>query len=398
MQKKLKHGFFWLVDHFISEQYVQGSDRYHQARLLVGCILSIAFGLIVFWPLFMSMESLGSKAQHYYPLFAAPVLIHMLLLLWILRIGNYYRFAAISMVAVTLLALFAGIYITGGPQLTQILPLLPVPMVLAFILLGLWGGLITSIVIVILNSLLFWLDFTGVSFVNVSPIEAVGVLRIFNWIYSFTMLTLLVGLYEGMSLRLRRERNLERTRLQHLATHDVLTGLPNRKHFEEEMQRALRMAERGQYAVAIAMVDLNGFKPINDQLGHQVGDLVLQVVGHCFKHQLRQTDLAARLGGDEFALVLNHIRGDGDVALVCEKLLESVSTPVVLDNGQHVQVSASIGVALFPQHASCAAQLLLQADQAMYLAKRRYPAGGYLISDPPNKSNHDCTSGTDRSS
>lgn len=397
MPKEFQQRFFRLIDWFISDQYVRYSDHYHQARLLVGCILSVVFGLVAFWPFYMSIESLGTDARHYYPLLATPVLFYMLLLLWLLRTGNHYRFAAVSMVMVTVVVLFAGISITGGPQHTQILPLLPVPMILAFILLGLQIGLITSATIMILNGVFFLLQFIGFGFMNVSPMEAVGALRVFNWVYGFTMLTLLVGLYEGMSLRLRRERNLERNRLQHLATHDALTGLPNRKHFEEEMQRALQMAERGQYAVAIAMVDLNGFKPINDRFGHQAGDVVLQMVGYCFKRQLRQTDLAARLGGDEFAFILNHIRGDGDVALVCKKLLESVSIPIVLGNGQHVQVSASIGVALFPQHANCAEQLVLQADQAMYSAKRCYPAGGYSISHPPNKSSRDCTSDTDQS-
>lgn len=396
-KQRLKHRFVSILDSFISSQYLHHTDQHYQARLLVGCILSILFGMMVFWPFFSKIDALGAEAIQYYRLFVIPIFSYSLFLLWLLRTGDHYRFVAGSMVVLSAAVLFTGVLITGGPQITEMLPAMPIPMLLAFILLGLQAGTITAFAIAAMMIFLFLLDGLGVSFINVSPAGAAEALRAFNWAYSFITLGLLIGLYEEMSRRLLRERNLERSRLQHLATHDVLTGLPNRQRFEDEVQRALLMADRGQYAVAIAMVDLNSFKPINDRLGHQVGDLVLQMVGYCFNSQLRQTDLAARLGGDEFALILNHIHDEKDVSQLCEKLLAGLSIPIVLEDGQQVQVSASIGVALYPEHAHHAAQLLLQADQAMYLAKRRHPTGGYAISCPVNKSSHDCTSDIDQS-
>lgn len=153
------------------------------------------------------------------------------------------------------------------------------------------------------------------------------------------------------------------------AHHDPLTGLANRSFFEEFAQHELAVSRRRQRPVAILYLDLDGFKQVNDRLGHAAGDQLLVRVAEQLCGALRQSDLLARLGGDEFAAVLLDTDAD-DAALVAAKLLSAVVGPARLD-GQVPLVSASIGVAVFPQDGHTLRELLHKADSAMYDAKAR---------------------------
>ncbi len=157
-------------------------------------------------------------------------------------------------------------------------------------------------------------------------------------------------------------------RLHHHAHHDNLTGLPNRRLFEDRLQQAIAAAARHDRLLAILFVDLDGFKLVNDTLGHQVGDLVLEQAARRARAALRETDTLARLHGDEFAALLPEISGPEDAERVARVLLEILAQPVEVA-GRTVTISASIGVSLFPQDGDDAATLLRAADAAMYGAK-----------------------------
>jgi diguanylate cyclase (GGDEF)-like protein/PAS domain S-box-containing protein len=174
---------------------------------------------------------------------------------------------------------------------------------------------------------------------------------------------------------------LERTRaeadLRYQALHDALTGLPNRVMLNGRLERALRGSVREQAECALLLLDLDRFKEVNDTLGHQVGDNVLRHIGQRLQDGVRPTDLVARLGGDEFAVLLP----DSDAARaaqVAETLVRVLQTPFMLD-GQPIDVSASIGIAVAPEHGQAADTLLRCADVAMYQAKRS-GTGGALYS------------------
>ena len=127
--------------------------------------------------------------------------------------------------------------------------------------------------------------------------------------------------------------------------------------------------------MAAVMIDLDDFKPVNDQHGHSIGDEVLIKLAQRMKALLRETDVLVRLGGDEFAIVLTRVRAVGDPERLADRLLNSISEPVLLDNGEQVKLTASIGAALYPDHARTAADLLHRADLAMYAVKRRNRCG-----------------------
>jgi diguanylate cyclase (GGDEF)-like protein len=155
----------------------------------------------------------------------------------------------------------------------------------------------------------------------------------------------------------------------HQAMHDALTGLANRMLFRDRTEQALRVAARSRQPVGIIALDLNGFKQVNDTLGHHSGDLLLQHVAARLTECVRETDTIARLGGDEFAVVLPNVSSVSDAEEVARRVLEAIRQTIDLD-GAPVNVGASIGVAVFPEHGDDIEQLLQQADAAMYTAKR----------------------------
>lgn len=158
--------------------------------------------------------------------------------------------------------------------------------------------------------------------------------------------------------------------LEHLARHDTLTGLPNRALFADLMEHALAAARRDKTRLALMFLDLDKFKLINDNLGHAVGDLLLKEIAGYIRTALRESDTAARIGGDEFVILLPNIQHNEDVLTVAEKIRSAVNEPFAIE-GYSIAVSASIGIALYPEHGSDMLGLAKHADQAMYRAKER---------------------------
>jgi diguanylate cyclase (GGDEF)-like protein len=165
----------------------------------------------------------------------------------------------------------------------------------------------------------------------------------------------------------KRERRRVEQRLAYLAYHDALTELPNRTLLHDRLEQALRVANREGTAASLLLLDLNGFKEINDTLGHHAGDRMLQAVATRVRGLLRQADTVARLGGDEFALVLPTADVNGAL-LTAQKVLRAIEEPCVIDQ-RALSVRASLGVACFPEHGRSAETLLQRADIAMYVAK-----------------------------
>ncbi len=176
----------------------------------------------------------------------------------------------------------------------------------------------------------------------------------------------LVG-YEGTNEDITL-RKVAEEQIQFLAYYDALTGLPNRTLFQDRLSKALAGARRQKSKIALLFLDLDGFKIINDSLGHSVGDLLLQEVGERLKKWGREQDTVARLGGDEFLIMLTQVKELPDVAVAAERLMDAMSPEFVVQ-GHSLNVSCSIGVSIFhPQRADCE-PLIKNADAAMYGAK-----------------------------
>ncbi|MCU0516717.1 MAG: CHASE2 domain-containing protein [Oscillatoria sp. Prado101] len=196
----------------------------------------------------------------------------------------------------------------------------------------------------------------------------------------------LVGVIRDITERKRMEEDLKRTaaelarsneelkvsehRLRHLAYHDPLTGLPNRKLFYERLSQALEWASSNSRLVALLFLDLDGFKGVNDTFGHEMGDSLLKAVAMRLTGSLRASDTVSRLGGDEFTVILPAIPGMPDAAKVADKILDTLSKQYSID-GHAVLVSCSIGISLYPLHGEDADTLINKADAAMYRAKQQ---------------------------
>jgi diguanylate cyclase (GGDEF)-like protein/PAS domain S-box-containing protein len=203
----------------------------------------------------------------------------------------------------------------------------------------------------------------------------------------------LVGVIRDITDRKRLEDELRRTAselmqsntelrmaegyLRQLAYHDTLTGLPNRELFRERFQQAIAWADEHQRLVALLFLDLDGFKEVNDTLGHDVGDQLLKAIARRLLGCLRGSDVVARLGGDEFTVLLPGIPNTEDAGRVADKIIKTLSQAFIF-NDQSIFVTASVGISLYPEHSSTIDELIRVADNAMYQAKQLGKNGYYI--------------------
>jgi diguanylate cyclase (GGDEF)-like protein/PAS domain S-box-containing protein len=178
---------------------------------------------------------------------------------------------------------------------------------------------------------------------------------------------LLTEVGSQLALFLRRQR--AEADLQRFARYDSLTGLPNRSFFLDTLDRTLSRAGRQRARVALIFLDLDGFKAVNDGLGHAAGDVVLQTMAERLRAGTRSSDLVARIGGDEFTVLVQNLARADDAALVARGLLERLARPCVLEE-QEVTLSASAGISVYPEDGTDADSLLRHSDLAMYRAKQ----------------------------
>ena len=167
------------------------------------------------------------------------------------------------------------------------------------------------------------------------------------------------------------EHKLAEERIQRIAHHDDLTGLPNRLLFNDRLDQAMSLAKRDSRQFALLYLDLDKFKPVNDTLGHSAGDELLQAIAARIRHQVRESDTVARVGGDEFTVILPGIARREEAEIVAKKIIAALATPFQLGRQkQSVGIGASIGIALYPADARDADALVKAADAAMYSAKQ----------------------------
>ncbi|MGE5576023.1 MAG: diguanylate cyclase domain-containing protein [Syntrophothermus sp.] len=201
-------------------------------------------------------------------------------------------------------------------------------------------------------------------------------------IYSFAGLSaafLALGLFVGIVLyrfptRIVRQAENEITlafqKLDHLSHYDMLTNLPNRRHLNNLLAQALDRASQHQQQIAVMFFDLDRFKEINDTLGHNNGDIVLQMVAERLKSCMRNDDIVARLGGDEFIAVIPDITDAQNAAMLAQRVIDTLAQPFVLE-GQELFITSSIGISIYPSDGDDIETLIKNADMAMYRAKEQ---------------------------
>jgi diguanylate cyclase (GGDEF)-like protein len=264
----------------------------------------------------------------------------------------------------------------GGYQTREIGEFLLFPLVL-WAALRMSAGMTTALVLVLSMVRIAGMGESGAEELQASLLETLGI--------QVTTFSLAIsGLLVAAALAERRESE---TRLDKLANHDPLTGLPNRTYFQVYLEHAIAQCARKGGQVSLLFIDLDRFKHINESRGHEVGDEVLRIVADRLGNVLRGDDFVARLGGDEFAVVMNHPKTLRAASRVAQKLIEALAEPFKIDHHSYI-VSASIGIGVYPDDASDANTLLRQADMAMYKAKLKR-SGFEYFSDDMNAAAHE---------
>jgi len=194
-----------------------------------------------------------------------------------------------------------------------------------------------------------------------------------NVVVTVVLLPLLVfstvASFQRSTIQLLEEVDAQREMIRQLATHDELTGVPTLRLATDRLEQAMLGAARSGGKVAVLFIDLDGFKSINDTHGHDAGDAVLKAVAERCRAVVRADDTIARKGGDEFIAILRGIEGSRAALTLAQRVVDTLSAPVTY-NGRDLRVGASVGVALFPEHAATAVDMIRAGDGAMYEAKR----------------------------
>lgn len=203
--------------------------------------------------------------------------------------------------------------------------------------------------------------------------ETIKELRIYLIIVSILLFLAIfnVGYVKKLNQRLRTTNDkLEEAnkKLNYVASHDVLTGLPNRVMFFEHVKKGIALAKRNSTKVALMFIDLDKFKPINDTYRHYVGDVLLKEVGRRLTTSIRETDTAGRIGGDEFVIFLTNLNDSESAINVAKKINEKIHELFIV-NGKDMFISVSIGIAIYPDHTLSEENLTKYSDAAMYKAK-----------------------------
>lgn len=191
-------------------------------------------------------------------------------------------------------------------------------------------------------------------------------------IFGVLVTAILMGFILYWNRKLQKEialRQEAEERIRHLATHDSLTGLPNRVLFLDRLKSCLQLAKREQYKFAVLFMDLDGFKDVNDNYGHQAGDELLRIISDRISTTLRESDTVARFGGDEFTILLPKISDLSGVCFVAEKLLMQRSEPIIID-GHDIQIGFSIGISIYPDCGNTLEEIINHADNMMYDVKK----------------------------
>lgn len=290
-----------------------------------------------------------------------------------LKYHGAYRYASLTAIGSLFVALLAGISVSGGPLNSPVTYELVTPVLIAYFFGGRPLGIRMTWLTLAILCCMFILSALGVSYPQtIAEPRKRDILHLVISCQNLIAIAAMAFIYEYTAAALKRERDQEHQRYVHLARTDALTGLANRRNFDDVLAERMQLYGRQQPAqrFALGYLDLDGFKPINDQYGHAVGDEVLCVIAERLRNALRGVDFVGRHGGDEFMLLIDKITDQATLELMAERLLASIAQPIQTTAGT-VQVSGSLGFAVFPLDADEIEELKRSADAAMYDAKKQ---------------------------
>lgn len=349
--------------------YAPLNDGQYRERILVMTstfwLLLVLTSAIAF-PLAMDMRPEGAIAANILFVSMAAGVFSCLV---ILRTTGRRTLSANVMLTVGFLTMAAACLAFGGTR-SPTYPLMILAPILASIVGTLRLAITWTLVVLATWVALLVADRGGVEFLQIIVAENRSTATMLALAGSAVAIVSVIVIYAEMNKSLRQTLHQSNSELVHLSSHDQLTLLPNRRLYEERIPLILQRAAHRSSMVGVFMIDLNGFKQINDTYGHGAGDKLLTTVAERIKVNLRETDLVARLGGDEFVAVVEDMKSPDQITRIARKLSQALEQPVSVRQ-QPLNFSASIGVSIFPVDGRQQHELEEKADKAMYLAKQR---------------------------
>ena len=289
----------------------------------------------------------------------------------VLRYRGSYLAACYLLLTVHTAVIFCGVQITGGFLASPVLQVSLLVPVVAYLLLGLYQGALWLWITIGLSLASYVCARLGIAELQLLPgVEAAAAMYVMLFYVTVLATGGALTVYEVLNGMLKRELLAEKVKLEHWASHDDLTGVPNRFEFFRRLKAGIDEAREREHKVGVVYIDLDGFKPINDEHGHHMGDEALKVVAKRLRQVLRLSDTAARLGGDEFGLILPGIHVPEDIEVIMPKILAAIREPIRVGD-EEIVVRGSCGVAIYPNHSRDYDALCRFADAAMYRAKER---------------------------
>ncbi len=359
-----------VTEFFVHPDLHQDRDMYYRGRILIVMMLTIA--LLVFLAYVAAL--VGEIPLDYGSRICLTVSLWIGGLLILARQRGNILFCSIASVLAALVAVIAGISVSGGPMDSPAVQLMVVPPLMAYFFGGLrWGRYAVGVTFLSMV-VLYGLHFTGFTFIQCidSPTE-MNLARMLVSFLNLGLISAMAFIYEITAAVLKGERDAEYARYSHLARTDPLTGLANRRNFDALLDE--RLATGGKVSpprcFALGYLDLDGFKPINDKYGHAVGDEVLCAVSDRLRAVLRDGDFVGRHGGDEFMLCLDTVEDPAIIDTAAKRILAAIAAPIETSAGA-VSVSGSLGFAVYPADSVDIEGLKRSADAAMYEAKREH--------------------------
>ena len=346
-------------------------DIYHH-RFVVSILLSTLFYLLVVISLNYSFLNLQPAGSRLVLQFGVWMTLGIVASLAIIRKTGQRNLALQLFLSSMLLGFMYVTLHTGGINSPAIVCTLILPP-LATLSISVWAGVAWSVLLATMTIPYVLADRAGLLPQNVMNADNRQLAIYLSLITSNLFLTVIAIYYELLSKRLRNQVEKEHDMYLHLANHDSLTELANRRHFITAIEAAIAEAKSQNGAFCILYFDLNYFKSANDQHGHHFGDQILSQFSQRLQEHTRQYDLVARLGGDEFSILLKEMNDEKVIAKKLTDFSHILAQAMDID-GISYQPSASIGYAIYPKHGHDYESLLKAADQSMYRVKRQQPA------------------------
>jgi diguanylate cyclase (GGDEF)-like protein len=363
-------GYARLVEWFVPAALRIDSDTLHRTRILVMALL-LMMTVVAASALLVASAPMSAQSKIANLMISVPIVLIIALLLWLLRRSGSYRLCSNATVLALFVGNIAGIAVSGGLPYSPASALLAVPPLVAFFFGGVRRGTVFAIASLTVIFALFGAELAGFHLYNSGDLSYAPFNQLLVNVMGLVVLCGMGFIYEFTTAALMRERDREHEKVNRLAYTDALTGLANRLDFDAELTvRIARYNARiSRSSFALCMLDLDGFKPINDDFGHDIGDVVLQAISERLLGCLREVDYVGRQGGDEFMLIFDGVSTTTQVEVFAKRLAQILESPIETSAGP-MRVSGSLGFALFPASATDAEALKRAADRAMYTAKR----------------------------